>query len=244
MAAGNRPLCAQNRIATQSQQSTDQRFSQSVEQLLDSDEFRHIKRLKEAGKSSKVEVDEDEPSSPPELPFGNVPSAAASLFGNILTVFVWVGISAVVVLMIFLAVKALANTEWKKQSNDKRPFEIEEGDDGIHMAPGELTADEYRARAMKLAGQQEYREAISQLLLGAMSWAERNELIRFRRGLTHRDYLRAVGQQPAQQSAFHTLITTYEPLGFGRRTASQSIFEKTLTEYENSFGNAAAVSQS
>lgn len=241
MAAGSSPLCAQNEIATQSQQSADERFSHSIEQLLDSDEFRHIKRLKEAGKSSQIEEEE---SSSPELPFGNVPSAAASLFGNILTVFVWVGISAVVVLMIFLAVKALSSTEWKKQSSDKRPFEIEEGDDGIHMAPGELTADEYRARAMKLAAKQEYREAISQLLLGAMSWAERNELIRFRRGLTYRDYLRAVGQQPAQQSAFHTLITTYEPLGFGRRTASQSIFEKTLTEYENSFGNAAAVSQS
>lgn len=243
MAAGNRPLCAQNGNATQSQQSADERFSQNVEQLLDSDEFRHIKRLKEAGKSSQIEEEEEESSSP-ELPFGNVPSAAASLFGNILTVFVWVGISAVVVLMVFLAVKALASTEWKKQSSNKRPFEIEEGDDGIHMAPGELTADEYRARAMKLAAQQEYREAISQLLLGAMSWAERNELIRFRRGLTHRDYLRAIGKQPAQQSAFNTLITTYEPLGFGRRTASLSIFEKTLTEYENSFGNAAAVSQS
>ena len=58
-------------------------------------------------------------------------------------------------------------------------------------SPGELPADVYIARAKELAGEGRFREAIAQLLLGGMSNLERAGIVKYRKGLTHRDYVRA-----------------------------------------------------
>ncbi|MFM7055580.1 MAG: hypothetical protein ACKO2P_01520 [Planctomycetota bacterium] len=62
----------------------------------------------------------------------------------------------------------------------------------ITAPPGELPAATYEGRARRYAADGNYRMAIRELLLGSMSWIERAGLIRYRRGLTNRDYVRCV----------------------------------------------------
>jgi hypothetical protein len=109
----------------------------------------------------------------------------------------------------------------------------EEGE--AEIPPGDLPADEYLRRAADLAAKGLYREAIGQLILGAMSFTERGGLIRFRRGLTHRDYLRALRARAPQYQAFRTIVAVYEPICFGRRPAAISHYQTSLDGYETGF---------
>lgn len=100
------------------------------------------------------------------------------------------------------------------------------------VAPGKQSADAWLAAARAAAAAGRFEEAISLLLLGAMGHAERAGFIRFRRGLTHRDYLRNVPRDSAWHGALGRLIRTYAPIGFGRREASVQTFEEVLVPYE------------
>jgi hypothetical protein len=68
-----------------------------------------------------------------------------------------------------------------------------------------------------------------------MSVTERGGLIRFRRGLTHRDYLRALRARAPQYQAFRTIVAVYEPICFGRRPAEISHYHTSLDGYETGF---------
>ena len=68
-----------------------------------------------------------------------------------------------------------------------------------------------------------------------MSHIERAGWIRFRRGLTYRDYLRATRDHAQAHEALRDIVGTYEPLGFGRRPASGEHFTKSLERYEEGF---------
>ncbi|MDA1014020.1 MAG: hypothetical protein O3A00_06155, partial [Planctomycetota bacterium] len=86
-----------------------------------------------------------------------------------------------------------------------------------------------------------FREAIAQLLLGAMSNIERSGLLRFRRGLTHRDYMRAARANDTVYPALRSMVRLYEPLGFGRRTATRKHFDLSLSGYETGFHGTTPV---
>ena len=55
--------------------------------------------------------------------------------------------------------------------------------------------------------------------------------IRYRRGLTFRDYLRAVRGYDRQHQYFGGMIRLYEPIGFGRRAANRESFDSVLASY-------------
>ncbi|MFN9374228.1 MAG: DUF4129 domain-containing protein [Planctomycetaceae bacterium] len=110
--------------------------------------------------------------------------------------------------------------------------------------PGEFPADEYLRRAELAAANGIFSEAIAQLLLGTLSATERQGLIRFRKGLTYRDYRRALRKVQPAQEAFQTLCGIYLPVGFGRRPADRHQFEESLRHYRQvvqSVGIPAAV---
>jgi hypothetical protein len=97
--------------------------------------------------------------------------------------------------------------------------------------PGELPADEYLRRAQLAAANGIFSEAIAQLLLGTLSATERHGLIRFRKGLTYRDYRRALRKIRPAQEAFQQLCGIYLPVGFGRRQAGRDQFDESLRHY-------------
>ena len=160
-------------------------------------------------------------------------SGAGLGFGDMLVWLVYLTLAAMAGWIIWILFKRV-----RQYVQDRRPKPAkiyEEGDAGI--APGELAADEYMRRAAELAQQGNYREAIAQLILGGKSHTERQGLIRYRRGLTHRDYLRALRTKPPQLSAFRTMVGVYEPICFGRRPAESQHYQTSIVGYETGFGH-------
>ena len=103
------------------------------------------------------------------------------------------------------------------------------------VPPAELPPEEYELRALQLAQQGNLRGAVRQLLLGGMSWVERAGAIRFRRGLTNRDYLRAVWQRTVQKEALSAIVQLFELVYFGRRPATADRFQTCLQAYRGAF---------
>jgi hypothetical protein len=150
--------------------------------------------------------------------------------GTLLAILAAVLVAAVIV---FLLRSTLAARDKKISDEDPAARVFAPG-----AAPGELSPDEFWRRAMEHAGKRRFKEGVRELLLGAMSATERRGLIRFRRGLTNRDYLYSV-RGPARES-FRTIATVFEQVYFGRREATPESFREVSQEYQKSFRGAAS----
>src|SRR5262245_35995887 len=157
---------------------------------------------------------------------------SVSGLGTVLKWLAYAVLAAICALIIWLVVRAV-NRYRGRQHTGRRGRSFEEGE--VDLPPGDLPADEYLRRAMELAERGMIREAIAQLILGAMSFTERNGLIRFRRGLTHRDYLRALRGQTGPHQALRTIVGVYEPICFGRRPAHIDHYRTSLDGYQTGF---------
>jgi len=158
---------------------------------------------------------------------------AASGVGLVLTWLAYGLVAVIGCLIIWLVVKAINRYRgWhKKGLRSRRGYDEGEAE----IPPGDLPADEYLRRATELAQKGLFREAIGQLILGAMSATERSGLIRFRRGLTHRDYLRALRGRTRPHQALRTIVGVYEPICFGRRPAQIDHYHTSLDGYATGF---------
>ena len=169
-----------------------------------------------------------------------ISSPLGEAVGGLFRLIAWIFLAVLCGVILFLIVKAIQNYERSSRPEDDEKLDGTAADDiAPERAPGETPADVYAARAKELAAGGRYREAIAQLLLGAMSHLERAEMIRFRQGLTLRDYLRAARQEQQRYTALKSMVRVYEPLGFGRRRANQQLFERTLSGYETGFDGIA-----
>lgn len=166
--------------------------------------------------------------------------ALGQAIGGLLHVIAWIGLAAVAGLLIFAIVKAIQNYERpQKPEEDGADRGEPEGELEPEQAPGELPADVYIAKARELADAGRFREAVAQLLLGGMSNIERAGLVTFRRGLTCRDYVRAVRGNTPVHKAMREMVKVYEPLGFGRREARRAHFDRALAGYAAGFRQSA-----
>lgn len=105
----------------------------------------------------------------------------------------------------------------------------------LSKPPGESPSAEYERRALEFARAGDYKAAIRQLVLGCMSWIERSGLIRYRRGLSNRDYLRAVWRQRERRDSMGVIIRAFELVYFGRRVADSERFELCLNSFQGAF---------
>jgi hypothetical protein len=149
-------------------------------------------------------------------------------------------LAAVVAALAFIA--RTVWDRWPGHRRDKSPLRMPD-DEALAPStpPGELPADEYVREALELAGRADYRAALRQLLLGTMSWIERAGLIRYRRGLTNRDYLRAVWRRPSCREAMAAIIGAFELVYFGRRAATADGFQHCLEQYRTGFATDETV---
>jgi hypothetical protein len=97
--------------------------------------------------------------------------------------------------------------------------------------PGDLPANEYERRALQAAAAGDYRSPRRELVLGAMSWTERTGLIRYRRGLTNRDYIRAVWRQTERRESLMRIVAAFERVFYGRRPAEEATFADCLKDF-------------
>lgn len=162
------------------------------------------------------------------------PSFAFGLRGAELAILALVAV--VVGTALFLVVRSIVAASRRRNSA---------GDEGAPgrvlpsgAAPGEIAPDEYLRRALELGDGRRYKEALRELLLGAMSAIERRGQIRFRRGLTNRDYLYSL-RGSARQS-FAQIASAFEHVYFGRRNASAEAFRDCCREYQKSFREVSA----
>lgn len=167
--------------------------------------------------------------------FPAIANGVASVLGLLFHLIAWTCLAVICGLIVYLIARAVAEFERRPKTRVSTDVYGTDDDLSLEQAPGELPADIYLARAQDLSQQGLYREAIGQLLLGAMSQIERAKYIRFRRGLTYRDYLRAVRKQTSMRDTLASMIRIYEPLGFGRRAAEAVHFEQSLADYETGF---------
>ncbi len=158
--------------------------------------------------------------------------------GGLLWPVVWVLLAIALIILIALVIKAASV---KRSGSGVKKVRVDSDSDAIAPStpPGELPSDEYMHRAMELAKDGDHRRAIRQLVLGGMSWIERAGLIRFRKGLTNRDYVRAVYRRTEQRKRFAGIVLGFERVYFGRRHATEQQFEECLAEYRDAFGKAA-----
>lgn len=163
-----------------------------------------------------------------------------SLLGAIVHFVAYGALVVMAVLILVLAIRAILELLRQRRATRTRTMTAGEllDDD---RAPGDLAADIYLQRALSLAGEQHYHAAVAQLLLGAMSTIERAQWIHYRRGLILHDYLRAVRKHPAQYQGFARILQMYEPIEYGRRTATEAVFSSALDGYQQGFSSSPAV---
>jgi hypothetical protein len=215
----------------------DDQVSRDFEEILAGPDFRRLR-------AKAPEIPEPPKAETPdwlvkffEWLFGPSSSGAAAVsgLGPIIMALAWGAVAAICAVIIWLVVRAVNNYRARDSiEGGRRTFEEGEAE----IPPGDLPVDEYLRRAAELAAKGLYREAIGQLILGAMSFTERGGLIRFRRGLTHRDYLRALRGRSAQHQAFRSIVAIYEPICFGRRAAEVNHYQTSLNGYETGFRQA------
>jgi hypothetical protein len=157
--------------------------------------------------------------------FGISPGLAQ--FISILLLVILVLIIAVIVGLLF---RRIENRHRKSAFLDDDALLAE-----LDIPPGELPASTYEGRARRYAADGNYRMAIRELLLGSMSWSERSGLIRYRRGLTNRDYVRSVWRRQTQRDAMLQTASNFELIWFGRRTPTEDMFIACLTGFQGAF---------
>lgn len=228
------PLCAQDagRPATEVQET--------VEDVLGDPEFRHL-HVKET-------FDLEDQDVPDWLQRflkwlfggGNTTNTASSGsfwdFGDLL-------LYGLILLIIVVFVALMVSLFKTKESTLEVGMPGDFGDDEAIVPtrpPGDIASNEYERRALEAARAGDYRTAIRELVLGSMSWTERAGLIRFRIGLTNRDYVRAVWRQVARRESLLEIVSAFERVFYGRRLADAAMFEACLGEFQKSFASEAA----
>lgn len=143
-------------------------------------------------------------------------------------------ILAIMIVLVLIATMIMKRMDRKKRESGLLADSAEMFSD-VLTPPGELAASTYETRAIQLAAKGDYRAAIRELLLGGMSWIERAGLIRYRKGLTNRDYVRAVWRRLEKRDAYITTATQFELVFFGRRVPTEAMFEMCLNSFRGAF---------
>jgi hypothetical protein len=206
-----------------------------IDEVMSAPDYRHLIRPKK-----------DEPSVPGWLDRlldwlttkGEQPLAALSWSAILVRVLVLA--TAVIVLLIIAVV--IVRGVLNRSPDLKLNLAHGPNDAGLLLTPpGDLPADEYVRRATELARAGDPKGAIRELLLGAMSWIERAGLIRFRRGLSNRDYLRAVRRRQECHESMNAIIDAFDRTYFGRRVATAEMFDWCLEQYRRGFATNETV---
>lgn len=212
---------------------------EAASDVFDGPEFRNLPRLNlgpdgEKAETLKPKKEDEQQQRQAEV---RAPSAGSEiisgLFGGAISMVVIAVLAVVLGAIIALIVLGIKRWERAEKPETRADADAATDDDVEPMiSPGEKPADAWLAAAREAAAAGRFDEALALLLLGAMSHAERAGLIRPRRGLTYRDYIRAVPRDSAWHPTLSGLVRTYAPVGFGRREATSAAFEAAVGPYE------------
>ena len=149
--------------------------------------------------------------------------------------FVMLVILVIVLMLIVIAAMIVKSIDAKKRNRNGLLSDSEDMLSDVTAPPGELAVSTYESRAIQFASAGNYRAGIRELLLGSMSWIERAGLIRYRKGLTNRDYVRSVWRRTDKREGYLTTAFQFELVYFGRRSPTADMFELCLTSFQGAF---------
>lgn len=152
-------------------------------------------------------------------------------------------IAVMIAVIVILLVKSFQDRDSRLDQELTGTLQTDVGELEADHPPSEYPSDEYLRQAAQLARQGEFRQAVALVLLGAMSEVERRGFIRYRKGLTQRDYYRTVRRHDRIGPAYRNILRIYEPLGFGRRTAELQHYQTAVQSFTGGFGDRAALSE-
>lgn len=154
----------------------------------------------------------------------------------------YVALAALGVILVYLIAVIIRLTE---DQPDVHPPEFSADAEAIvpTQPPGDVATNEYERRALAAAQAGDFRSALRELVLGSMSWTERAGLVRYRRGLTNRDYVRAVWRLVERRESLLQIVSAFERVFYGRRLADEATFEACLVEFRQSFLTEATDAQ-
>ena len=228
-----------------SAQRDSQEVQQAIQGVMNDPEFRHLMREKEVREVSDAELpdwlkdffkwwserskrdakrdrdrDSVSPSSGSPLPIGQL--------------LMYLALATVVSVIVYLIMSVLRRADLPLL---KRPAELVTDEDAINptLPPGEYAPEQYERRAVQFAESGDYRAAVRELVLGSMSWVERAGKIRHRRGLTNRDYVRALWRDTSRRDPMLIVVETFDLLYFGRRLASRTQYERCHEAFLSAF---------
>ncbi len=243
--------CCGSAPASDFHEATVAEIESTLEDILASEVYRHLRQKEIEAEEGKRESESswlqsfydwlwdffDGSSSSSGSSSGSVSGFA--VLPQILRVLAFVAAFSVLLLLIYVVAKYIA----RHSGSLSRPI-LEVATQGglaaldVIVPPGEQSPDHYASRAAEFASAGNYRDATRELLLAGMSTLERRQWIRYRRGLTNRDYVRAARRHGDLLRSFSTIVRRFDELYFGRRAATERLYEECLLEYER--GIAAA----
>ena len=162
-------------------------------------------------------------------------SSGGSMDFNPGTFLLYLGLAALIGTAIWIIATVIRKSDGQRKRSSEGLFREADITGNLAVPPGDLAVSTYESRAIQMASEGNFRAAVRELLLGSMSWVERAGLIRFRKGLTNRDYIRAVWKQDDRRLAYIRTATEFERIFFGRREATREGFETCLTSFQGSF---------
>jgi hypothetical protein len=144
---------------------------------------------------------------------------------------------AIAVLAALLIAMLISLRKRMEAAQLEQPLLQGSGEEAINPSspPGDVPTNEYERRALIAAEASDFRTALRELVLGSMSWTERAGLIRHRRGLSNRDYVRAVWRRLQQRNSLLHIVASFERVFYGRRVADATTFQSCLKEFRRSF---------
>lgn len=168
------------------------------------------------------------PATPPAASGGGLDFSLAEFL-------LFVGLAALILLLVWIIAAIVRRSDARRKMDSSGLFDDEEELSDLSVPPGELAASTYESRAILMAREGNYRSAIRELLVGSMSWIERAGHIRYRKGLTNRDYVRAIWTQQDRRESYLETAIAFERIYFGRRPATADMFNGCLSSFQSSF---------
>ncbi len=105
----------------------------------------------------------------------------------------------------------------------------------IDSRPGDHPPEKYLAEARRYATEGNFKIAIRLVLLASLSFIEYGGYIHWRKGLTNRDYLRAIWREKTLKGAFIEISKHFDEVYFGKRTADQNRFLECMDFFKTGF---------
>lgn len=158
-----------------------------------------------------------------------------ALFGGLFHGLAYLILAVIAVAIVILVAQALMQAWNDRPRTTDGAGEVILGPLTHDRSPGETESDVFLREALALAQNGDFRAAIGRLVLGGMSFIERQQWIRYRRGLTVHDYLRVLRSRPEQFAGFREVVHVFEPVEYGRRPATEPLFATALAGYQQGF---------